>query len=136
MTNWIRQVLECGTKGTRNLLVSNLKTCMENPRDQWEEQLATVLTGYGLTEQAQQFLPRRKYREDGNWEWRMWKEGRPILVWGYYILGTTRQYLSMVGLWEPRTPTDHQMFLGVIIGEGVTRRRAYIKWRTTWPIQE
>ena len=42
----------------------------------------------------------------------------------------------MVGLREPRTSTDHRMVLGVLIGEGVTRHRAYVKGRTTWPIQE
>ena len=42
----------------------------------------------------------------------------------------------MVGLREPRTPIGHRMVLRVIIGEGVTRHRAYVKGRTTWPIQE
>ena len=59
--NWIRQELECRTKGMRKLLVGDLNACLENPRDQREEQLATALAGYGLTDQAQHFLPRRKY---------------------------------------------------------------------------
>ena len=32
--------------------VGDLNACRENPRDQREEQLATVLVGYGLTDQA------------------------------------------------------------------------------------
>ena len=59
--NWIRQALECGTEGMGKLLVGSLNTYLENPRDQQEEQLATVLAGHGLTDQAQYFSPRRKY---------------------------------------------------------------------------
>ena len=54
---------------------------------------------------------------------------------GDYILGK-RDDLSMVGLREPRTPTDHRMVLGVLLGDGVTRYRAYVKGQTTWPIPE
>ena len=42
----------------------------------------------------------------------------------------------MVGIREPRTPADHRIILGVLIGEGVTRHRVYIKGWTTWSIQE
>ena len=64
-----------------------------------------------------------------------WKEGRTISGRGDYILGTRGDF-SMVGLREPRTPTEHQMVLGVICGDRVMRHRAYIKGRTTWPILE
>ena len=69
MINWIRQALEYGPKGTRKLIVGDLNVCLENPRDQQEEQQATVLAGYGLTGQAQLFLPRWKYLAEGNWTW-------------------------------------------------------------------
>ena len=46
----IRQALECGPKGMGNLLVGNLNACLENPRDQQEELLATVLAGHSLTD--------------------------------------------------------------------------------------
>ena len=42
----------------------------------------------------------------------------------------------MVGLREYRTPTDHQMVLGVLCGDRVMMHRAYVKGRTTWPIRE
>ena len=58
--HWIMQVLECGPEGAGKLLVGNLNSCLENPRYQREEQLATVLAGHGLTDQAWHFLPRRK----------------------------------------------------------------------------
>ena len=67
----IKQALACGPEGVGKLIVGKLNTCLENPRDQREEQLATVLAIHGLTDQAQHFLPRRKYREEGNWTWRM-----------------------------------------------------------------
>ena len=73
MINWVRQALECGPKGMGNLLVGDLNSCLENLRDQREEKPATVLVGNGLTDQAQKFSPRRKYRAEGNWKWRMWR---------------------------------------------------------------
>ena len=42
----------------------------------------------------------------------------------------------MLGIREPRMPTDHRMVLRVLIGEGVRRHRRYNKERTTWPITE
>ena len=62
--------------------------------------------------------------------------GETYLRTGRLHLWETRQDFSMVGLREPRTLTDHQMVLGVLHGEGVTRHRAYVKGRTTWHIQE
>ena len=133
MINWIRQALDFRPKGMGKFLVGNLNACLENPRDQREEQLATVLARHGLTDHAQHFSPRWKYRAEGNWTWRMWMEERPISVQGDYILGIQDDF-SMVGLQEPRTPTDHPMVLGVLFGDGVTRHRAYVKGRTNWPI--
>ena len=112
----IRQAFTCGLEGMGNLISGDLNAYLENPRDQQEEQLTTDLAVHVLTYQARHFLPRRKYRAEGNWTWRMWREGGPILGRGYYILGTTKQDFSVVGLREPITPTDHRMFLGVLLG--------------------
>ena len=86
--NWIRQVLECGPKGVRRLIFSDLKVCLANPRDQQEEQISTVLAGYGLTDQTRPFLPRRMYQAEGNWTWRMWREGGPISGRGVHLRDT------------------------------------------------
>ena len=83
--NWIGQALECRPKGVGNMLVGDLNACLENPRDQQEKQLATVLAGHGLTDQAQQFSPRQKYRLEGNWAWRIWREKRPVSGRADYI---------------------------------------------------
>ena len=50
-TKRIRQALECGPKGMRKLLVGDLNAYLSNPRYQREEQVATVLAGYGMTDQ-------------------------------------------------------------------------------------
>ena len=118
------------------MLVDNHNACLENPRDQKEEQLVTVLSRHGLTDQARHFLPRQKYRAEGDWACRMWREGRPISGRVEYILGTTQQDFSMVGLREPIMPTDHWMVLRLLIGEGVTRHWMYVKGQTTWLIQD
>ena len=59
----------------------------------------------------------------------MRREGIPILGRSDNILGT-RDDFSMVGLWEHITPTDHQMVLGVIFGDGVTRHFIQINFGT------
>ena len=92
--------------------------------------------GHSLTDQARHFSPRRKYRTEVNWTWRMWRERITISGQGEYILGMTQQNFYMVGLQEPRTLTDHRMVLGVICGYGVTRHCTYVKGQTTWPIRE
>ena len=42
----------------------------------------------------------------------------------------------MVGIMEPISATDHQMVLGVFLGEGARRHRRYDKERATRPITE
>ena len=118
-----------------NMLAGDLNACLANPRDQQYEQLENVLAGNGLLDQAQHFSPRCKYLVGGVCTWIMWREGRPILGQVDYILGT-RDDFSMVGLWEPITPTGHQMVLGVLRGYGVTSHYAYVKVQTTWIIRE
>ena len=124
-------MLACGTEGLGKLLVDNLNDCLAQPRDQREEHLATAIKGHALTDQAQHFTPRRRYQAEGSWMWRMWREGRPILVRGDYILGATRQYFYKVGIREPIMFTDHRMVLGKIIGDGYRRHFWYVKERST-----
>ena len=50
--NWIKQALEWGPKGVGKLLVGNLNTCLANSRGHREEQLAPVLAGHGIMDQA------------------------------------------------------------------------------------
>ena len=71
--NWIRQALECGTKGMRKLLVGDLNAYLENPRDPQEEKTETFLSVYGLLDQAHHFLPIGKYRAEENCTWRIWR---------------------------------------------------------------
>ena len=59
MINRIRQALECGPKGVGKLLVRNFKAFLENPRDQQEHLLATIITVHVLMDQAQHFSPKR-----------------------------------------------------------------------------
>ena len=87
--HWITHALACGTERVEKLLVGDINACLENLRDQRGEHLATVLAGHGLTDQARHFVPRRRYRAEGNWTWRIWIEGRPVLGLGGYILWTT-----------------------------------------------
>ena len=51
MINCIRRALKCGPKWMGKLLVGDLNVCLENPRDQREEQIETVLAGHILMDQ-------------------------------------------------------------------------------------
>ena len=66
-------------EGVGKMLVGNLNACLAHSRDKREEHLAIVITIHGLTYQAYNFTPRQRYRAEGKWTWRMWREGRPIL---------------------------------------------------------
>ena len=130
----VAQALTCGSEGVGNVLVGNLNACLSQPRDQREEELVIVIVMHGLSEQAHNFTPRRRYRSEGNWTWSMWREGRPILVWEGYILGKIRIYLCNVVIREPKIPTDDQMVLGELIGEGARMHNRYFNERAAWPI--
>ena len=65
---------------------------------------------------------------------RIWREGKPILVRGEYILGTRQEDFYNVGIREPIMPTDHRMVLGELIREGSRRHRRYYKERAIWSI--
>ena len=99
-----------------NLLIDDLNTCLAHPRDQQEEHLETVIASHGLAYQAWNFSPRRRYRAERNWKWRMWREGKNISGRGDYILGTRQLDFYKVGIMEPRIPTDHRMVLYQLIG--------------------
>ena len=49
-----------------DLLVGNLKACLAHPKYPWEEYLETVTVSHGLSDQAQNFTPRQRYRAEGN----------------------------------------------------------------------
>ena len=103
----ITHVLACGMEGVGLLIVGDLNAYLENTRYQREEHLATVIAGHCLKYQARHFVPIRRYRAEGNYTWRMWREGKPILGRGYYILGMAQRHFYTVGIREPRIPTDH-----------------------------
>ena len=130
----VAQALTCGSEGVGNVLVGNLNACLSQPRDQREEELVIVIVMHGLSEQAHNFTPRRRYLSEGNWTWRMWIEGKPISGRGEYILGTRRKDLYNVGIREPQVPTDHRMVLGELIGEGARVHCRYCKELAIYPI--
>ena len=74
----ISLALTCGLEGVGKLIVRDLKSCLAYLKYQREEHIATVIASHGLTDQAWNFTPRRRYRAEGNWAWRMWIKGRPI----------------------------------------------------------
>ena len=125
--HWITHALVCGAERVGKVLIIDFNAYLENKRDQREEKLAPVLAGHGLTDQARHFVPRQRYRTEGNCTWRMWIEGILISGPGDYILGTTQQDFSMLDIREPIMPTNHWMVLGLLTGEGVRGNHRYNK---------
>ena len=84
------------------LLVRDLNARLVQPRDQQEEDLATVIVNYRLVDQSLHFIPRRRYRGKLGWSWRMWRDRRPITGRGNYILGMDCRYFYNVGIRSSR----------------------------------
>ena len=58
-------------EGVGELLVGELNACLAHTRYQREEHLATIIAIHVMKDQARNFMPRRRYRSEGNWMWRM-----------------------------------------------------------------
>ena len=55
----------------------------------------------------------------------MWRDRRPILGRGYYIIGTDRRDFYNVGIKDLRMSTDHQMIQDELKGGGFRRNLRY-----------
>ena len=87
------------------MLVGEINTCMAQQRYQTGGEPYNRLTIHELSDQARHFMPIRRYRAEGNWTWRMWREGGSISVKGDYILGMRCQDFYKMGIREPIMPT-------------------------------
>ena len=67
----VKQALGNTSKGVEVILMVDLNMRLQEPRDAWEEELLTVVAFCGLDEMTEDFMPRRRYRGDGRWTWRM-----------------------------------------------------------------
>ena len=65
----------------------------------------------------------------------MWRDGRPILGRGGYILGTDHKDFYNVGMKEPRMSTDHGIILADLKEDGVRSNCRYFKVRSIWTIE-
>ena len=73
------------------LPIDTLNDRLAQPRDWQEKDLETTIAEYWLVDQTLHFIPRRRYRGERSWSWRMWSDGRPIMGRGDYILGKERR---------------------------------------------
>ena len=78
----VEQALAWGPEGVDTLLVGKLNAHLAQPRYQQEGDLATAIVNHGLSYQSLHFIPRQRYRGEGGWSWRMWREGKHISVRG------------------------------------------------------
>ena len=72
------QALARGPVGVKKLLFGYLYAYLAQPRDQREEDLTTAIADHGLSYQSQHLIPRRRYRGEVGYPWRMWGGKRPI----------------------------------------------------------
>ena len=73
--------------------------------------LATVAAEFGLGDMTDHFIPRRRYRGDGHWKWRMQRKGRQVTGRGDYLLITSRHTFFNSGFRYAWIHTDHKMVL-------------------------
>ena len=67
----VEQALEVALRGVEIILLKGLNVRIQEPGDAQEEELVTVVADYGMVHMASKFMPRRRYRGDGCWTWRM-----------------------------------------------------------------
>ena len=81
-----RQAL-CRTSGTgaresakvaEVILISDFNVRLQKQCDAQEEELATVMAACGLEDKIAHFMPRRRYRGNSRWKWRMRREERQV----------------------------------------------------------
>ena len=63
--------------------------------------------------------------EVGGWKCKMWREGRPLMGRGGYIIGSDRKYLYNIIIRDIRVPTYQRMFLAELRGYGKRRTRRH-----------
>ena len=123
----VHQALAQGTEGVETLLVGDLNARSAQPWDRQKKNLANNIANYGLVDQTLYFIPRRRYRGEGGWLWRMWRDGRPITERGDYILGTDHRDFYNICIREPRVSTYHWMILEEFKGYGEWRNCKYCR---------
>ena len=74
--------------------MEDLNVRPQEPRDEHEEELETVLEDRGLVDMTSHFTPWRWYRGSGCWTWQMQREGRQVMERGDYILIIYRHKFS------------------------------------------
>ena len=55
-----------------------VRVWLSDPRDEREEDLATLLAYRGMVNMIDNFLPRRQYRGAGGWTWSMQRDSRQV----------------------------------------------------------
>ena len=97
--------------GIENILMGDLNSKLENPRNEHEE---TILDDHDLEDACRHFTSRRKFRGRGRRAWQMQQEGRQVMGRGDYVVDMERGDFTNAGMREPRLHTDHRMIIVVI----------------------
>ena len=86
----VEQALDAKSKGIDNILLGDLNTRLEEPRDVREKDLDMSLADHVLKDVARHFTPRRRYKGQCLWKWHMKMEVRKVTRRGDYVLVTAR----------------------------------------------
>ena len=88
---------------------------MTQPHDRHKDELKTAITYDCLEDQKIHFTPRRRY---GGLMGGIWRDGRPVTVRGYFILGSNCQDFYNVSIRKSFVSTYHWIILAELRGFG------------------
>ena len=89
----VEQVLAVNPKWIETISMRDLKSSLEEPQDEREEDMTTSLDDHGLEDIIRHFTPRRRYIVRGRWIWNMQQEGSQVTGRENYVLSMAQGQL-------------------------------------------
>ena len=109
----MEQALWKAEKESEVILMGDLNMRLQEPCEEQEEELATVVAACGLEYMTTYLIPKIRYRGDGRWIFRMIREDWQMIGRRDYIRFTNRQHFFNVGVSEAWMSTYHLIVLAV-----------------------
>jgi exonuclease III len=116
------------------LLLGDLNVDLLNLRPPRNQQVAEVITAYGLEDMLHHFQQRKAFTHQKTW-WQN-REGKIIRSRCDYILGTDRRLFETVSIRDPRYFTsDHYMLVACYLISPTPSHKLYLQGRKRLPLQ-
>jgi hypothetical protein len=129
----IGKVFDSLSKGPR-IMLGDLNVNLNNPRNDWGLQIATIVADLGLEDLISHFHQKCNYREKFTW-W-MRRGSSIIKAKCDYILGSERGIFTKIAIRNPRHySSDHYMVMGTIASRPKRENKCYSRSRKSFPLK-